>query len=68
MSFNLERKVRRNQMKVMIKEFVKENKLSQKAFIERLFQGKNIRKPSLSLKFARMINLATAAYDKEKGK
>jgi hypothetical protein len=65
MSYNLARKVRRGQMKVMIDEFMKQEKLSNKKLINLLFDGRNIHRPSLNLKFARMINIASAALEKE---
>lgn len=66
MSYNLDRKVRRNQMKQAIKEFKLENKLSTGQLDSQLFSaGKLMVKRSLSMRFARMIELATKAYNEE---
>lgn len=66
MSFNLDRRVRREQMKAMIKEFKKENSLSSKAFYDQLFPNrKGLYKVTLGTTFAMMIDKASKAFDEE---
>lgn len=67
MSFNLDRRVRRDQMKEAIKEFKKENKVSTKQLDAQLFTAARLMvRRSLSMRFARMIELATKAYEEGK--
>jgi hypothetical protein len=51
-------------MRVMIDEFKRENSYTNKQFLSELFEGKKV-KLSLSMKFARMIQLASKAFEKE---
>jgi len=64
MSYNIGRRTRRSQMRVMIDEFKRENSYTNKQFLSELFEGKKV-KLSLSLKFARMIQLASKEFEKQ---